>query len=223
MNYLQNLGEPLYKESQRLGVSNREMRRLIKLPTEAITEISKQDYSEDDDKTRLLATLSEYELTIEKQAETLKETTQKLEESQQNYEALSRVNENKDKRLNELDKQLAKKTLLIETQTPEDLGGRLREEVTIISYQAETILRGAVYQGFKALEQHSKEHGIDHKQFMSGILAEYQLILSQLKETFMINDEPTGDDLPEWAREDYKGDNEIDEGMQTILDAEILG
>lgn len=51
LNYLQNLGEPLYRESQRLGVSNREMRRLIKLPTEAITEISKQDYSEDDDKT----------------------------------------------------------------------------------------------------------------------------------------------------------------------------
>lgn len=230
LNYLRDLGEPLYKESVRLGLTNKEMRRLRALPDETIIDIAKIDFSEDEDKSQLVKKLAEAEKmveklsdTVEEQAEALKETTQKLEESQQNYEALSRVNENKDKRLNELDKQLAKKTLLIETQTPEDLGGRLREEVTIISYQAETILRGAVYQGFKALEQHSKEHGIDHKQFMSGILAEYQLILSQLKETFMINDEPTGDDLPEWAREDYKGDNEIDEGMQAILDAEILG
>ncbi|MDD6909905.1 hypothetical protein [Actinobacillus minor] len=224
------LGEELYQASVKLGLTSREMRRLRTLPDETIIDIRKIDFSEDEDKSRLVEKLAEAEKmveklsdTIEEQAETLKETTQKLEESQQNYEALSRVNENKDKRLNELDKQLAKKTLLIETQTPEELGGRLREEVTVISYQAETILRGAVYQGFKALEQHSKEHGIDHKQFMSGILAEYQLILSQLKETFMINDEPTGDDLPEWAREDYKGDNEIDERMQTILDAEILG
>lgn len=224
------LGEELYQASVKLGLTSREMRRLRTLPDETIIDIRKIDFSEDEDKSRLVEKLAEAEKmveklsdTVEEQAEALKETAQKLEESQQNYEALSRVNENKDKRLNELDKQLAKKTLLIETQTPEDLGGRLREEVTIISYQAETILRGAVYQGFKALEQHSKEHGIDHKQFMSGILAEYQLILSQLKETFMINDEPTGDDLPEWAREDYKGDNKIDEGMQTILDAEILG
>lgn len=199
------------------------MRRLIKLPTEAITEISKQDYSEDDDKTRLLATLSEYELTIEKQAEALKETTQKLEESQQNYEALSRVNENKDKRINSLDLELQKSKNFIETATPDELGGELREKVAAISYKAEVILRSQVYQGFKALMQHSAETGMDHKQFMSGVLAEYQLILSELKDQFCIDDTPSGSYLPEWARDDYKGDYEIDERIQGILNAEILG
>ncbi|MDE4033846.1 hypothetical protein Q7560_10895, partial [Glaesserella parasuis] len=155
LNYLQNLGEPLYRESQRLGVSNREMRRLIKLPTEAITEISKQDYSEDDDKTRLLATLSEYELTIEKQAETLKETTQKLEESQQNYEALSRVNENKDKRINQLDLDLQKSKQLIETATPDELGAILREKASLIAYGIQAQIIAQLRPAFDELEKHS--------------------------------------------------------------------
>ncbi|VEI45178.1 Uncharacterised protein [Actinobacillus equuli] len=45
-----------------------------------------------------------------------------------------------------------------------------------ISYKAEAILRGQVYQAFEALTAHQEEHGIDHRQFMSGVLAEYQLI-----------------------------------------------
>jgi hypothetical protein len=40
---------------------------------------------------------------------------------------------------------------------------------------------------------------VDHKQFMSGVLAEYQLILSELKERFRLDDTPSGEALPEWA------------------------
>ena len=43
---------------------------------------------------------------------------------------------------------------------------------------------------------------MDHKQFMSGVLAEYQLILSELKEHFNLDDEPSGSNIPEWARPD---------------------
>ena len=63
---------------------------------------------------------------------------------------------------------------------------------------------------------------MDHKQFMSGVLAEYQLILSELKERFGLDDTPSGEALPEWAR-DLLEEVEIDDRMKAILDAEILG
>lgn len=222
LNYLQNLGEPLYRESQRLGVSNREMRRLIKLPPEAITEMTEQGYSEDDDKNRLLAMLSDYELKYEKQAEELKETKQQLEETRENYYAQERFIQNKNDHIDRISSDLAKAQRLIETMTPDEEGAKLREEATTLSYQAEAILRGKVYAAFKALTEHSERTGIDHKQFMSGMLAEYQLILSELKTEFQINDTPSDSDLPEWAREGYNG-VELDERMKSILDAEILG
>ncbi|MCT8722024.1 hypothetical protein KZ383_11305, partial [Glaesserella parasuis] len=94
-----------------------------------------------------------------------------------------------------------KKQKLIETQTPEQRGGVLREETAGISYKAEAILRGQVFQAFEALAKHSEETGIDHRQFMSGVLAEYQLILSELQQHFQLDDSPSGSNLPEWARE----------------------
>ncbi len=125
-----------------------------------------------------------------------------LRKAKEEKEALGKVLANKDERINRLDVELEKKQKLIETQTPEQRGGLLREETAAISYSAEAILRGKVFQAFEALEKHSEETGVDHKQFMSGVLAEYQLILSELKERFGVDDEPTGDDLPEWARPD---------------------
>ena len=41
---------------------------------------------------------------------------------------------------------------------------------------------------------------------MSGVLAEYQLILSDLKQAFQLDDTPSGEALPEWARDDYDPD-----------------
>ena len=94
----------------------------------------------------------------------------------------------------------------------------LREEAAAISYKAEAVLRGQVFQAFEALTAHTEATGIDHKQFMSGVLAEYQLILSELKERFGLDDMPSGEALPEWAREDYQPDGKLDESVTSILD-----
>ena len=54
---------------------------------------------------------------------------------------------------------------------------------------------------------------------MSGVLAEYQLILSELKERFGLDDTPSGEALPEWARDDYNPDGkQLDESVTSILD-----
>ena len=129
-----------------------------------------------------------------------------LKRKSDDYEAQAKMIAAKNDRINHLDLELAKKTKAIETQTPEQRGGALREEAAAISYKAEAVLRGQVFQAFEALTAHTQETGVDHKQFMSGVLAEYQLILSELKTHFNLNDTPTGDysaDYEHFVGEDY--------------------
>ncbi|AAP96319.1 hypothetical protein CEP76_05675 [[Haemophilus] ducreyi] len=215
---LQNLnqfGEEFMETSQRLGLGYREMRKLRQLPEEARAEIVDADYSETTDKEDLIEKIEDLTAKHAKEKESL---TKQLESVKANYDAQAKVIANKDERLNKLDKELAKKTLLIETQTPDQRGGMLREEAAQISYKAEAILRGQVFQAFEALQTHQEEHGIDHRQFMSGVLAEYQLILSELKERFNLTDEPTGDNLPEWAKPEYADKPSVEPSIAAILD-----
>lgn len=198
---LQNLskfGEDFLETSQRLGLGYREMRKLRQLPEEARAEIVEADYSEATDKEELLEKIEDLTAKHAKEKEALQA---QLKRKSEDYEAQAKVLANKNERINKLDMELAKKTHLIDTQTPDQRGGTLREEAAQISYKAEAILRGQVWQAFETLAKHSEETGIDHRQFMSGVLAEYQLILSELQQHFQLDDSPSGSDLPEWARD----------------------
>ena len=213
------LGEEFLEDSQRLGLGYRDLRKLRKLPDDARAEIVEADYSEATDKEELLERIEDLTAKFAKEKGELEG---KLKRKSEDYDAQAKVLANRNERINKLDAELVKKEKLIATQTPDQRGGALREETAAISYKAEVILRGQVWQAFEALEAHSSEHGIDHKQFMSGVLAEYQLILSELKTHFGIDDTPSGETLPEWAREE--GDAPVlDERMKSILNAEVLG
>ena len=216
---LNTFGEEFFETSRRLGLGYREMRKLRQLPDDARAEIVEADYSEATDKEELLEKIEDLTAKFAKEKGELEG---KLKRKSEDYDAQAKMLANRNERINKLDAELVKKEKLIATQTPDQRGGALREETAAISYKAEAILRGQVWQAFEALEAHSNEHGIDHKQFMSGVLAEYQLILSELKSHFGIDDTPSGEDLPEWAR----GEDEpavLDERMKSILDAEVLG
>lgn len=215
---LQNLnyfGEEFMETSQRLGLGYREMRKLRQLPEEARAEIVDADYSDTTDKEELIEKIEDLTAQHAKEKEALQA---QLKRKSDDYEAQAKVLATKNERINHLDLELAKKTKAIETQTPEQRGGVLREEAAAISYKAEAVLRGQVFQAFEALTAHTEATGIDHKQFMSGVLAEYQLILSELKERFGLDDMPSGEALPEWAREDYQPDGKLDESVTSILD-----
>lgn len=214
---LQNLskfGEDFLETSQRLGLGYREMRKLRQLPEEARAEIIDADYSEATDKEELIEKIEDLTAKHAKEKEALQA---QLKRKSEDYEAQAKVLANKNERINKLDMELAKKTHLIDTQTPDQRGGTLREEAAQISYKAEAILRGQVWQAFETLAKHSEETGIDHRQFMSGVLAEYQLILSELKSQFNINDQPSDDDLPDWAKAIEYAD-EIEQGLAQIID-----
>ena len=215
---LQNLskfGEEFLETSQRLGLGYREMRKLRQLPEEARAEIVDADYSDTTDKEELIEKIEDLTAQHAKEKEALQA---QLKRKSDDYEAQAKVLATKNERINHLDLELAKKTKAIETQTPEQRGGVLREEAAAISYKAEAVLRGQVFQAFEALTAHTEATGIDHKQFMSGVLAEYQLILSELKERFGLDDTPSGEALPEWAREDYQPYGKLDESVTSILD-----
>lgn len=196
---LNTFGEEFFETSQRLGLGYREMRKLRQLPEEARAEIIDADYSDATDKEELIEKIEDLTAKHAKEKETLQA---QLKRKSEDYEAQAKVLANKNERINKLDMELAKKTHLIDTQTPDQRGEVLREETAGISYKAEAILRGQVFQAFEALAKHSEETGIDHRQFMSGVLAEYQLILSEFQQHFQLDDSPSGSDLPEWARDD---------------------
>ena len=212
---LSALGEDFLETSQRLGLGYREMRKLRQLPEEARAEIVDADYSDTTDKEELIEKIEDLTAQHAKEKEALQA---QLKRKSDDYEAQAKVLATKNERINHLDLELAKKTKAIETQTPEQRGGVLREEAAAISYKAEAVLRGQVWTAFEALTAHTEATGIDHKQFMSGVLAEYQLILSELKERFGLDDMPSGEALPEWAREDYQPDGKLDESVTSILD-----
>lgn len=200
---LYKLGEDFLETSQRLGLGYREMRKLRQLPEEARAEIVDADYSDTTDKEELIEKIEDLTAQHAKEKEALQA---QLKRKSDDYEAQAKVLATKNERINHLDLELAKKTKAIETQTPEQHGGVLREEAAAISYKAEAVLRGQVFQAFEALTTHTEATGIDHKQFMSGVLAEYQLILSELKTHFNLNDTPTGDysaDYEHFVGEDY--------------------
>ena len=213
---LSAFGEDFLETSQRLGLGYREMRKLRQLPEEARAEIVEADYSEATDKEDLIEKIEDLTAKHAKEQEALQA---QLKRKSDDYEAQAKMIAAKNDRINHLDLELAKKTKAIETQTPEQRGGALREEAAAISYKAEAVLRGQVFQAFEALTTHTESTGIDHKQFMSGVLAEYQLILSELKERYGLDDTPSGEALPEWARDDYNPDGEpLDESVTSILD-----
>lgn len=206
------LGEEFLEDSQRLGLGYRDLRKLRKLPDDARAEIVEADYSEATDKEELLERIEDLTAKFAKEKGELEG---KLKRKSEDYDAQAKVLANRNERINKLDAELVKKEKLIATQTPDQRGGALREETAAISYKAEVILRGQVWQAFEALEAHSSEHGIDHKQFMSGVLAEYQLILSELKSHFNLDSTPSGSYVPEWAQDE---EDELPPDVAEILD-----
>ena len=206
------LGEEFLEDSQRLGLGYRDLRKLRKLPDDARAEIVEADYSEATDKEELLERIEDLTAKFAKEKGELEG---KLKRKSEDYDAQAKVLANRNERINKLDAELVKKEKLIATQTPDQRGGALREETAAISYKAEAILRGQVWQAFEALEAHSNEHGVDHKQFMSGVLAEYQLILSELKSHFNLDSTPSGSYVPEWAQDE---EDELPPDVAEILD-----
>ncbi|HDR1875391.1 TPA: hypothetical protein QB637_001724 [Pasteurella multocida] len=194
---LSTFGETFLETSQRLGLGYRDLRKLRKLPEDARAEIVEADYSETADKEDLIEKIEELTVKHAKEKESLEA---QLKTAKDNYTAQARVLDNKNKRIDQLDAELEKKKQYINTLTPDEKGGVLRKETSQLVYGAEAILRGQVWKAFETLDAHTQESGIDHKQFMTGVLAEIELVINELRTTFNLPQFADGDNTPAWAR-----------------------
>lgn len=212
---LNTLGENFLETSQRLGLGYRDLRKLRKLPEDARAEIVEADYSETADKEDLIEKIEELTVKHAKEKESLEA---QLKTAKDNYTAQARVLDNKNKRIDQLDAELEKKKQYINTLTPDEKGGVLRKETSQLVYGAEAILRGQVWKAFETLDAHTQESGIDHKQFMTGVLAEIELVINELRTTFNLPQFADGDNTPAWARGNETPD--YSDAFNTIINGE---
>ncbi|WP_104884395.1 hypothetical protein [Pasteurella multocida] len=193
LSFVDDIGKKIYEDLQNLNTFGEEF-----LETEdARAEIVEADYSETADKEDLIEKIEELTVKHAKEKESLEA---QLKTAKDNYTAQARVLDNKNKRIDQLDAELEKKKQYINTLTPDEKGGVLRKETSQLVYGAEAILRGQVWKAFETLDAHAQESGIDHKQFMTGVLAEIELVINELRTTFNLPQFADGDNTPAWAR-----------------------
>lgn len=192
------LGEEFLEDSQRLGLGYRDLRKLRKLPDDARAEIVEADYSEATDKEELLERIEDLTAKFAKEKGELEG---KLKQSRDNYEAQAKVLANKNEQINKLDLKLAEKEQWFKNLTPEQKGEALREEAGKLGYKIEAQVRTTLRSAFITLSEHQQESGADHKQFMTGLLAQIEVAINELYGAFGLDKTHYTGYEPRWIAE----------------------
>lgn len=192
------LGEEFLETSQRLGLGYREMRKLRQLPDDARAEIVEADYSEATDKEELLERIEDLTAKFAKEKGELES---KLKQSRDNYEAQAKMLANKNELIDKLDLKLAEKEQWFKNLTPEQKGEALREEAGKLGYKIEAQVRTTLRSAFITLSEHQQENGADHKQFMTGLLAQIEVAINELYGAFGLDKTHYTGYEPRWIAE----------------------
>lgn len=129
----------------------------------------------------------------------VKELRATLREARENLEARSRVLEDKTSKIDALSEELVKVKKRVNALPPIDVGDEIRKEVTMLSAQAEVGLR-SMRAGLQTLVEHTEAYGIQHDDFMAGVICQLELTLRQLRGEFSIKEAPDGEEVPDWLR-----------------------
>lgn len=122
-----------------------------------------------------------------------------LRKERQTNEAIRRVIADKDNKINEISEQLHQHRLT--PPRPDEVGDELRNALQLAVGVVEANLRGTVHQAIIALAEHNESTGIDHKQYIAGLLAQAEVAFAALREQHNIPDRPTADPTPDWMRQ----------------------
>lgn len=95
---------------------------------------------------------------------------------------------------------LQTKQAKVKPPTPDDDGAQLRRETSDWAHNAEAIIRGSLRDGFEQLAQHALETGANHEEYISGVMAQLDRALAEIRGTLLIKPAPDGDPTPEWAK-----------------------
>lgn len=113
----------------------------------------------------------------------VKELRKALREIREDKEAQGRVLADKNARIDELATRLAKQPL-VQVLPPDEEAKQLRQEVSLLAFEAEAVLLGAVREGFSKLVEHSASSGMDHLLFKAGLVAHLDAVLGGIRMEF---------------------------------------
>ena len=131
---------------------------------------------------------------------TVRELRVALRESRETAEAKDKVIADKNKKVDELAKKLAKKQTGVREPKAEDVGSELAMQLSSL----EVSIRSQVSRLkdlFDQLNAHSEAHGISHQAKMVGTLNQIILDCNGIRESYALPMEAPQDETPEWLGE----------------------
>ncbi|OFJ46414.1 hypothetical protein BA896_021930 [Janthinobacterium lividum] len=128
---------------------------------------------------------------------TVKELRANLRDMREDGKAKDSVLANKSALIDKLQTKAAK----VKPPTPDEEGAQLRRETSDWAHNAEAIIRGSLRDGLEKLAEHALETGTNHEEFASGVMAQLDRALAEMRGTLLIKQAPDGDPTPEWAKQ----------------------
>lgn len=95
---------------------------------------------------------------------------------------------------------LQTKAAKVKPQTHDEEGAQLRRETGDWAFNAEGIIRGSLRDGLEQLARHAEQHGTSHDEFASGLLAQLDRAIAEVRGQLGIKAAPDGDPRPEWDK-----------------------
>ncbi|STB59324.1 Uncharacterised protein [Citrobacter freundii] len=129
---------------------------------------------------------------------TSRELKAALREARETNAAQQRVLADKNEKIDTLSTKLEKKSR-IQPPKPDEEVKKLRAEVTALAVEAESAIAVRLSSAFETLCAYSAENAIDTpRDFMAGLVCELESAARNLRSTFDLPDEPTGNTAPSW-------------------------
>lgn len=185
------LGEELYESTQKLNFRAKDYAALRALPADE-QAIIKQAI-ETESREAVIELIED--MAVRHAAE--KEKLQKeLSDTREDKDAVERVLA---KRNEQLDLAQARQEKL-KPPTPDEEGAQLRREASDWVCNAEAVIRGTLRDGIQQLRNHGEANQTTHEEFLSGLLAQLQRALNDVRSEFLIKQVADGSNVPEWAK-----------------------
>lgn len=189
---LRTLGEEALESMSRMGIGYRELRQYRRLPEDqktALIEVAKSGDKE--------AFVDLAEEIIAKHAKEKEELTQRLDETNADYEAQSEVMAKKTKELDGAKQELEKNRKRIQTAKPDEVIKDLRAELVDIQFEVEAKILGELRDGFSQMAEHGATNGEDHRNYQAGLIRQLEVTLATVRSEFNLPEHAEGSD-PVW-------------------------
>lgn len=190
---LREFGEEALDSMSRMGIGYREMRQYRRLPEDqktALIEVAKTGDKE--------AFVDLAEEIIAKHAKEKEELTQRLDETNADYEAQSEVMAKKTDELDKTKQELTKVRKRIQAMPVDEVAKELRKEVAALAFVTESSILGGLCNGFAKLQEHAAESGEDHRLFKASLIRELEITLATVRSKFHLPEHTDDAGAPVW-------------------------